>query len=260
MADASSVSVTLGAAAFGPGVVVTSAGVAFAQAAVAPAAASNAYWYYDGSNLVGNVPTGKGFSFNVAGSVGATFDGAVWSFSGNGTDPAGSTVGFGKRNGASDLIANVPLGRSLFLRANGTNIGLFEAIGATQGATVGQFAANHIAGGSAAMSVNRCLIGLGAGTTSSGTNVTASGHDIAGRVGVTVNSTGTVSKPILLIQWANAYASPPFVHLTPANSATGLIPVAQQPFVNTTTSGFTIEANTTGLAAGTYAWMFAAVQ
>lgn len=123
-----------------------------------------------------------------------------------------------------------------------------------------QFNVPHIGGGSTALSLNTCRIGLGAGTTSSGTAVTASGHDLAGRIGVTVNSTGTVNQPILLVSFATAYASPPFVHLTPGNAASATIPLASAPFAVATTSGFSLQGNATGIPTGTYVFQYQCIQ
>lgn len=244
--DASTTAVVLGASSFGPGVVVTSAGVVFAQSAVAPGPTSTAYWYYNGSNLVGNAPTGAGFQFTVNGVQQGLL----------------STAGFTSAANITTTNGNIQsLASNGFLFYSTSSPALdFRAVAVNPTNIVGQIAVQHIAGGSTANGIGRTLIGLGAGTTSSGTAVTASGHDLAGRIGVTVNSTGTASQPVLLVSFATAYNTPPFVSLTPQNAATATIPLAQAVSVVSTTSGFAVMGNSTGLAAGTYAWVYSAIQ
>ena len=299
--DASSVSVVLGAPGqAGSSQVVTAAGLVFTQGAAPPA--SSPYWNYDGSNLVGNVPTGKGFSFTVngsqvasistAGAIAATTTvGALGLSMGNLSGRlAGTTYGQAflqltdSQAGPSDLVGSwidgatsvgvriaafrdytTPGARiSSFGVNHGVSYrelaGIFAAPSANPTTASGQVFAGHIGGGTTALSLNTCRIGLGAGTTSSGTAVTASGHDIAGRIGVTVNSTGTANQPILLVAWATNYNTPPFVQLTPGNAATATAPLNTQPFAVATTSGFAVMGNATGLAAGTYVFNYLTVQ
>jgi hypothetical protein len=249
MADSSSTFVQLGA----QGPTVTTAGVFFVQAGTPPA--GQVWWNWDGTNLVGNVPTGGGFSFTVNGAQVAKIG-----TGGDGTFFAANPLNIG--NSAFNGPSISAVGSNLAFNAGGAgaSVGLWRSA-AQAGAhnLVGQLEACHLDGGSAQLSVNTCLIGLGAGTTSSGTAVTASGHDMAARVGVTVNSTGTVSQPILLASFAQAYASPPFMSLDPGNAAAATIPLNTAPFIVPTTSGWSIMANTTGIAAGTYVWYVAGI-
>ena len=286
--DASSVSVVLGAPGqAGSPQVVTAAGLVFTTAP-APAATS-AYWNYDGTNLVGNVPTSKGFQFTVNGSEVANFSstgltitfprGTLDSQIGSsswGINAAGgrSAQVYGTAaNGASAVAAYIASGPNYTtagakIFSAGTNgaaayaeqLALFAVASANPITHVGQLNSAHVGGGSVPLSLNTCRIGLGAGTTSSGTAVTASGHDLAGRIGVTVNSTGTVSQPVLLVSFATAYNTPPFIQLTPGNAATATQSLATTPFPVTTTTGFSIQANTTGMPAGTYVWYYKAIQ
>lgn len=269
--DASSVSVVLGASSFGPGVVVTSAGIVFAQAASAPGATSDAYWYYNGTNLVGNVPTGKGYALGVNGSAVLSLGTTGDITAANGTTTAWQilTAGAGSlkisNSSGTELIWStnrvIVDGSAVTLRGNaGGNVATAGAAAATPTGLGGQLSSAHIAGGSTSLSLNTCRIGLGAGTTSSGTAVTASGHDLAGRVGVTINSTGTANQPILLVSFAAAYNTPPFVALTPGNAAAAALAVNVKPHVVTTTSGFAIMGAATGITTGaSYVWYYSAV-
>lgn len=249
--------------------ILTSSGVNFGTTGTAPAGSQPAMWY-DGTNLVGNVPTGKAFNWSVNGVSKFTLNTTTL------TGPEGWTL----NTASTGAVFGLPNGTSNPVFLNGVNLTNVqfkidgpssvteqrtEIVQANHVDMGGQISMAHIAGGSAAVvpgdpaSVGRVTIGLGAGTTSSGTAVTASGHDMAMRVGVTVNSTGTVSQPILLGSWAASYNRPPFIVESPGNAATAAIAVAQAPFLQTTTSGWSIIANTTGLSAGTYVWYLSGV-
>ena len=271
--DASSVSVVLGAPGqAGSPQVVTAAGLVFTQAP-APAATS-AYWNYDGTNLVGNVPASKGFSFTVGAvqklGIGSTGLITTAISTGVALTAASAAFGFGFTGDQAAMKAswgdgvvvaatNTTLasnGQILLMAGTSTNAMNVQAVATNPTTYVGQVGVAHLAGGSVPLSLNTCRIGLGAGTTSSGTAVTASGHDLSGRVGVTVNSTGTVSQPVLLVSFATAYATPPFIQLSPGNAATATQSLATTPFPVTTTTGFSIQANTTGMPANTYLWYY----
>ena len=250
--DASSVSVVLGASSFGPGVVVTSAGIVFAQAASAPGPTSAAYWYYNGTSLIGNAPAGASYRFGLAGvSEG-------YEILSNGVFTSLGNIAY--VSGKTDLYLNRSGTGSTYIEASAVRRAAFQAVAANPTDHVGQTSTAHLAGGSTALTLNTCRIGLGAGTTSSGTAVTASGHDMAGRVGVTINSTGTANQPILLVAFATAYNTPPFVALTPGNAAAAALAVNVKPHVVTTTSGFAIMGAATGITTGaSYVWYYSAV-
>ena len=276
--DASSVSVVLGAPGqAGSPQVVTAAGLVFTQAP-APAATS-AYWNYNGTNLVGNVPTTKGFSLTIGGTAAASLATVTSAYVFTVEVGAGTRLGQLSSGGAGATFENNQCG----IERNGSTGGLYvfgaastqfrslvggagslysevSAVAANPTTHVGQMSTAHISGGSTALTPTTCRIGLGAGTTSSGTAVTASGHDLSGRVGVTVNSTGTASQPVLLVSFATAYNTPPFIQLTPGNAATATQSLATTPFPVTTTTGFSIQANTTGMPAATYLWYYNVIQ
>lgn len=255
MADSSSSFTQLGALPAS----LTTAGLFFTQSSNPPA--TQAWWNFDGTNLNGNVPTG-GYNFEVNGitqasiSTAGTIGGSSFTTLTNGDWAAAVN------NGATEVLRWINASAVLRMSSgfggfsdHSNNIFMKAgAIGVTPTSILDQVSVAHVTGGSSPLGIGTCLIGLGAGTTSSGTNVTASGHDMAARVGVTVNSTGTVSQPILLVSFAQNYASPPFMSMDPGNAATASIALTQAPFIVSTVSGYAIMANTTGLAAGTYVW------
>lgn len=97
--------------------------------------ATNGFYFQDASNNSLSTIDARGGMFLsssltvVAGSGSATAN-AVLDQSGQllftnattATTPAGATVAIGRINGASDLVLNVPTGRAVFLRGNGTNM------------------------------------------------------------------------------------------------------------------------------------------
>ena len=98
-------------------------------------------------------------------------------------------------------------------------------------------------------------IGAAAGT---GAAPSISGSDLRGSVTINVTS-GTATGVLATVTFNVAYASAPFVFLQPANAAAGGRST-QIPFVSSTTTTFTVNANGVAVPDGTYVWNYFVIQ
>ena len=85
-----------------------------------------------------------------------------------------------------------------------------------------------------------------------------SGSDVRGAVTFNVN-TGTATGVLITVTFNVAYASAPFVLLTPANAAAGGLST-QIPFVASTSTTFTLNANGVTVPNGTYVFNYFVIQ
>lgn len=137
---------------------------------------------------------------------------------------------------------------------NGTNWDFYAASGNPSFFT-GTVSVKHLIGNGGAPSI---AAGAGAGT---GPTVFVSGTDTAGAVIIITGTLPTVSSVAATVTFLSAFASNPFMSLTPGNAATALLSGATGVFVTPSTTNFTITAGPSGLvAATTYLWYYHVVQ
>lgn len=88
--------------------------------------------------------------------------------------------------------------------------------------------------------------GTGAGTSPT---IAIAGKDTAGQITFTTGSSPAINAAIVTVTFASAYASAPYVALTPANAAAAAL--SARPFPTSTTSTLVLMAGSTALAAST---------
>lgn len=101
---------------------------------------------------------------------------------------------------------------------------------------------HHIGGGSAPT----IAAGSGAGTSPT---VSISGTDSAGQITITSGTLPSVSAVIATVTFSVAYGAAPYVVLWPSNAAASILNFL--PYVGSTTTTFTVNAGTVGLAGAT---------
>jgi hypothetical protein len=172
------------------------------------------------------------------------------------TTPSGSVIGWGKVSGSSDMVGNVPTGRSLYLRQSGTTFAVVESAGAPTGAQ-GQFEASHFAGGSGVPT--SATAGTGCGTASA---PTVSGNDFMGTIGVTCGGAGTAGNNFVTATFAHAYVTnAPVCVFIPANANTDTSLVTSKEINNSTTTTLAVECGTGGTCpTGTLLWAYVCSQ
>ncbi|MFM1775201.1 MAG: hypothetical protein RJA53_811 [Bacteroidota bacterium] len=155
----------------------------------------------------------------------------------------GVAIGQGSSNSTSNSIV---LGNGSITRVS------------TSGAivTTNDITAKHIKGNSGALSI---AASTGAGTSPSAVSVT--GTDISGVVSLTTGTSPSVNAVLATITYNTAFSTAPVVVITPANAATASLAAAQAVWVNITTTGFTINTNTTAVVSSTaYKWNYVVIQ
>ncbi|MEY4381324.1 MAG: hypothetical protein RJA92_704, partial [Bacteroidota bacterium] len=122
--------------------------------------------------------------------------------------------------------------------------------------TTSDINAKHLKGNSGALSI---AASLGAGTSPSGLTVT--GTDMSGIVSLTTGSSPSVNSVLATITYNTAYATAPIVVITPANAATASLTAGQAVWVDISTTGFTINTNTSAVGSSTaYKWNYVVIQ
>ena len=101
--------------------------------------------------------------------------------------------------------------------------------------------------------------GAGAGTSPT---VAVAGGDAGGDVTITTGTSPAASNAaVATVNFASAYASAPRVVLFPAGANSAALSGATHPYVTSTTTGFTIQAGGSALAASTqYKWNYVVIQ
>lgn len=147
------------------------------------------------------------------------------------------------------------------LSSGATSVASLVSAGALNGATMtttGITAAKKFKGNSGVPTIAR---GLGSGTTSIVT-MTAGSTDTAGQISVTPAGliTPLSGSPIATITFNNVYATAPFVIIHPSSLNSGAL--QYQPYVTSSTTGFTLSVSNTGnLSSGiAYTWMYHVIQ
>ena len=78
---------------------------------------------------------------------------------------------------------------------------------------------------------------------------------------ITTGTSPTVNAVLATITYNTAFSTAPVVVITPANAATASLAAAQAVWVNITTTGFTINTNTTAVVSSTaYKWNYVVIQ
>jgi hypothetical protein len=122
--------------------------------------------------------------------------------------------------------------------------------------TTSDINAKHLKGNSGALSI---AASIGAGTSPSG--LTVIGTDMSGIVSLTTGSTPSVNSVLATITYNTAYATAPIVVITPANAATASLTAGQAVWIDISTTGFTINTNTTAVVSSTgYKWNYVVIQ
>jgi hypothetical protein len=212
---------------------------------------SNTTAYYNvglGMYALRNVSTGTG-------NVGIGY----YAMSSNTTGTYNTAVGYG--TDIADGITNATvLGRGATNSTSNTivlgNTSITKV--STSGAivTTSDINAKHLKGNSGALSI---AASIGAGTSPSGLTVT--GTDMSGIVSLTTGSTPSVNSVLATITYNTAYATAPIVVITPANAATASLTAGQAVWIDISTTGFTINTNTTAVVSSTgYKWNYVVIQ
>ena len=116
--------------------------------------------------------------------------------------------------------------------------------------------AKHIKGNSGALSI---AASTGAGTSPSAISVT--GTDMSGVIALTTGSAPSINAVLATITYNTAFSTAPVVVITPANAATASLAATQAVWVNITTTGFTINTNTSAVVSSTaYKWNYVVIQ
>jgi hypothetical protein len=112
------------------------------------------------------------------------------------------------------------------------------------------------------LSCNLTGVGASAGTgAGTGPTLSPSGSDMSGSIQVLTGTTPAVSSAVVTVTFVKTFDSNPYVVITPANAITASLAVAAQVYVTSSTTGFTINSNTTALAATTtYKWNYMVIQ
>jgi hypothetical protein len=113
-----------------------------------------------------------------------------------------------------------------------------------------------------ASSAPTAVAGAGAGTGPT-TSLNANSNDLSGYLSVTTGSSPTASAIVATLTYGTAYATLPKCLLAPANAAASALSGAANVYIPLTSSesAFTVNANTTALAASTlYTWGYTCTQ
>jgi hypothetical protein len=125
----------------------------------------------------------------------------------------------------------------------------------SSGTVSGQLSARHFSGATQAPTI---AVGAGAGTTAT---ASVTGSDAAGEI--TLTSTGllgTLSATVVTVTFNSAYASAPYVVITPSNGISSILSGVTSVFVTPSTGNFLLTAGTTPLPLGTYKWQYHVIQ
>ena len=119
----------------------------------------------------------------------------------------------------------------------------------------GNLSALHFIGASGTPTITA---GGGAGTSPT---ISVLGNDSAGEITLTTGGTPGSSTIITTMTFNAAYTSAPYVTFSPANANAALLSGPTNIFITSSVNGFTLNAGTTGLAAGTqYKWTYQVIQ